>query len=285
MKIETPALGKLIRRTIIVAYREDTTELEQAFAREGLSPEVQRPTYSETENTYSRTIRCLLNHLAAWRKATAADGYSCIVEADFVPCRGLSSLPAPFDPVRQGPLAWAFLYAGGPRFLGLEPGPCFRGHAACPVAILVSPAVAERLVQFAEKYLRETTDLTGYSLWDTIFQWHLVGMGARCYMPWRHYGEHGGMPNPEHGAAGGGLVARMGVLRNHHAECLMAPLAFLPPYAQGSRSRFWRTRLLAKLVGFGRACTGRVVALENSPSWSVRLRAHGYAFRRLLSLP
>lgn len=282
MKIPAPPLRSLVRRTIILAYREDTTELERCLAAEGFAPEIQRATYTPQEQTYSRTIRCLLNHLAAWRLAAATAGHTLVVEADFVPCRGLAALPAPFDPNRHGPLTWAFLYGGGPRFLRVEEGPFIMGHAACPVALLISPEVAVHLVAFAERIMRETPDLTAYSQWDTTFQWQIMGSGARCYVPLRHYGEHGGLPNPEHNAISAGLVARLGVLQNHHAECLAGPLAFLPPYARGSRLRFLRTRALAKLVGFGRLLSGRVVALESS-TVAQRRRAYWLALRRLIS--
>lgn len=283
MKPPSPPLRALIRHTVILAYREDTTTLENAFRTEGLSPVVQRPVYTPEEQRYSRTIRCLLNHAAAWRAAAAADGYTLVVEADFVPCRGFADFPAPFDPNRHGPLAWAFLYAGGPRFIRIESGPFICGHAACPVALLISPAVAGHLAAYAEQLVRDTADLSAYSLWDTVFQWHIMGSGALCYLPWRHYGEHGGMPNPEHGASGEGLAGRLGV-RNHHAECLLGPLAFLPPYARGSRMRYLRTRLVAKFVGFARVLIGRVVEPSYPMTRRERIRAYRLAFRRLLSI-
>ena len=89
-----PPLRKLIKRTIILAYREDTSQLENTLRAAGLDPVIQRRTYTPTEQTYSRTIRCLLNHTDAWRAAAAAtDGYTLILEADFVPCRDFTTLP------------------------------------------------------------------------------------------------------------------------------------------------------------------------------------------------
>ncbi len=285
-----PPLRVLIARTIILAYREDTSILENALRAEGLAPVVQRRTYDLTEQTYSRTIRCLLNHADAWRAAAAAsDGYTLIVEADFVPCRGFASLRAPFDPEQHGPLAWAFLYAGGPRFIRVLSGGFIWGHAACPVAILVPPGVATHLAGFADKLIRDTPDLTAYSLWDTVFQWHMMGHGATCFMPYRHYGEHGGLPNPEHKIAGHGRLAQLArrlhldVFDNHHAECLQAPLAFLPSYARGRRLLYLRTRLLAKLVGLARVFTGRVVEPGHAMTRRERLRAYRFAFSRLVS--
>jgi len=283
-----PGLGSLIRHTEILAHREDTTLLENALRNEGLDPFVQRKTdYSPPEMSYSRTIRCLMNHAEAWRRAATVSGHTLIVEADFVPCRGFSGLPAPFDPAIHGPLAWAFLYGGGPRIFQVLPGGYIWGHASCPVAVLVSPEVASFLADFAAALIRDTTDLGAYSLWDTFFQWHMMGHQARCFIPYRHYGEHGGEPNPEHKQSGSGTLAGSRILRkaglgsNHHAECLCAPLLFLPAYAHGSRLRYFRIRITAKFIGLARVLLGRVVEPNQNMPFPERLRALGTAFRRL----
>ena len=93
-----PALGSVVKRTLIVAYKEDTTQLEDFLRSQGFTPEVLRPSYTETELGYSRAIRCLLNHTRAWELAASTEGHTLIMEADFVPCRDLRSLPCPFDP-------------------------------------------------------------------------------------------------------------------------------------------------------------------------------------------
>jgi hypothetical protein len=226
---------------------------------------VLRPTYTEKELSYSRTIRCLLNHDSAWALARAINGLTLIMEADFVPCEGFGSLPLPFDPAARGDTAWSFLYAGGPRMFSVLPDGSLPGHAACPVAYLISSRVGAWLNEYTREELARHGDLTRYSLWDTQFQWHLMGKGATCFMPWRHYGEHGGLPNREHQSAGIGvakrfrLIGRLGLGRNHHADVLYAPLKFLPPYAQGRRHRLWRTRLEAKLTGWLKLFSGKVV--------------------------
>lgn len=285
---QPPTLGSLVRHTVILAHREDTTLLEDALRGEGFDPVVQRKTdYTPLEMTYSRTIRCLMNHAEAWRHAAGAAGHSLIMEADFVPCRGFAQLPAPFDPHIHGPLSWAYLYAGGPRIFQVLPGGYLWGHSSCTVAILISPQVASHLADFAENLIRTTEDLGAYSLWDTFIQWHMMGHQIRCFVPFRQYGEHGGLPNPEHLASGSGTLAGsllfrwMGLGGNHHAECLWAPLLFLPAYARGSRLRYFRTRLAAKLVGLARVLLGRVVEPGQSMSPLDRLRALVTAFRRL----
>lgn len=287
---QQPTLGSLVRHTVILAHREDTTLLENALRAEGLDPFVQRKSnYSPLETTYSSSIRCLMNHADAWRRAASASGHTLVVEADFVPCRGFCGLPAPFDPAIHGPLAWAFLYAGGPRIFRVLPGGYLWGHSCCSVAMLISPEVAPHLADFADELIRTTEDLRAYSLWDTIFQWHMMGHQARCFVPYRQYGEHGGLPNPEHRNSGSGILAGsrffrlLGLGGNHHAECLWGPLMFLPAYARGSRLRYYRTRLTAKLVGLARLFLGRVVEPTQAMSPTERVHALWTAIRRLAS--
>jgi hypothetical protein len=284
-----PPLRSYIAQTLIVAYREDTSTLEQALRSEGLDPIVLRPEYTPLELTYSRTIRCLLNHTAAWRRASEVEGYTLVMEADFVPCRGFSDLPMPFAPESQGSAAWAFLYAGGPRiFKRLHDG-SMPGHSACPVACLISPQVGKWLCDYTREELVRHSDLTRYSLWDTQFQWHMMGKGATCFMPWRHYGEHGGISNPEHLKAGVGVAKRnplfrwLGLGSNHHAEVLYAPLHFLPAYAKGSRSRLWRTRLEAKVTAVLKLTCGKVATPDRECSMGERLRLYFSCVVRLCS--
>ncbi len=282
-----PSVNVLADLAIILAYKEDTARLEKALRDEGFTVEVQRATYDERELTYSRTIRCLLNHQAAWRRAADRERCTVVVESDFVPCVGFGRTPAPFDPARHGPLAWAFLYGGGPRIFWAHADGTLEGHAACPVATLVSPLAAPLLVRFAEEEIARC-DPSAHSMWDTVFQWSIMGWGGRCFLPFRHYGEHGGIANPEHGVARVGWASRFPLLmrfdgfNNHHAECLLGPLRFLPPYARGSRVRFLATRLAARFVGWGRLLTGRVAAPVRELPARDRRRARLAALIRLL---
>jgi hypothetical protein len=285
-----PSLRSVVTQTIIIAYKEDITLLSAVLAEEGFSPVVQRREYSELELGYSRTIRCLLNHDDAWSRARKVSGYTLIVEADFVPCQGFGDLPVPFDPKVQGEKGWAFLYAGGPRVFALHADGSVQGHAACPVAYLISPFLGQCLNTFTTEEFERQPDLTQYSLWDTAFQWYMMGMGARCFMPWRQYGEHGGLPNKEHHKAGisrmtKSWVARLfGVGNNHHADVLYAPLKFSPAYAKGRTWLFYRTRLEAKIFGWLRLFTGRMVMPPGSmPLWQ-KVRLFHICFRRMLGL-
>jgi hypothetical protein len=282
-----PSLASIVTRAYILAYTEDTSQLEQALAAEGFSPVALRPRYSDEELTYSRTIRCLLNHDHAWRNAASHDGFTLVMEADFVPCENFGKLPIPFSPAAHGGNAWAFLYGGGPRIFKRHPDGSLQGHAACPVAYLISPRVGAWLAEYTSEELARHGDLTRYSLWDTQFQWHLMGKGALCFMPWHQYGEHGGLSNPEHQRAGTGVAKRnpflayLGFGANHHAEVLWSPLKFLPAYARNSRWTFWRTRAEAKLIGWLRLFTGRVVQRTGRRTFGESLRLYAACGLRL----
>lgn len=284
-----PSLRSQVTETLVLAFREDTTELEDALRAEGFAPIVLRPEYSAVEMTYSRTIRCLLNHAAAWRRAAVGQGLTLVLEADFVPCRGFGDLPMPFDPTLHGSKAWAYLYTGGPRIFRQFADGTFQGHSATPVACVMSPQVAGWLCEYVPEELARHGDLTRYSLWDTQHQWYIMGKGAMCFMPWRSYGEHGGLANPEHRQAGTGLGNRkallrwLGLGRNHHAEVLYGPLRFLPLYAQTSRWRYRRVRFEAKLTALAKLLVGRVVHLIERCSVRTRIRLYVACFVRLCS--
>lgn len=282
-----PPLNSIVRQTYILAYKEDTRLLELALQEESFTPVVLRPEYSSNELSYSRTIRCLLNHNSAWQKAASSKDFTLVMEADFVPCKNFGRLPIPFDPDKHDGRAWAFLYAGGARVFTRHPDGSLQGHAACPVAYLIPPKVGQWLTEYTQEELVRHGDLTQYSLWDTQFQWQLMGKGAICFMPWRHYGEHGGISNPEHKTAGIGIAKRIPLLAclgfgaNHHADVLWSSLKFLPPYAQGSRLKFLRTRAEAKLIGWLKLFTGRVVQRINVPTMSQCLRLYTVCLLRL----
>ena len=274
-----PALRDCVARACILAWREDTSALERALAEEGFRVEVLRPTYTDREMGFSRVARCLLNHRGAWARCAAQDGLWMVVEADFVPCRGLGSLPLPFPPELRN-RAWAWLYAGGPRLYEWWPGGYLRGHACTMVAGVMGPEIAQALVAFADAELaRHGPEML--SPWDTYLQFELRKKGKLSFFPARQYGEHGGIPNPEHALAG------MGMKGSHQADVLWGPLHFLPPYARGSRLRYGGYRLRAKLLGAARLLAGRFIepgTLRNVPDPRVRRRMIATGIRRLLNL-
>lgn len=248
----TAALIDAVKRVIVVAYKENVDQLEQALSHEGWEPEIQRLDYTAEQLLYPAAIRCFLNHREAWRKAADSQGYTLVCEADFVPCVGIGRLRV-FWPTTI-PLSWGYLYQGSPRLLAIienEGRSFLRGHCAPLVAYVIDAQVAKIFLDFfddeASRY-----GLENYFSFEAHLQWFAMGRGALAFIPSAHYGEHGGRPNAEH--ARSGVVSRSG---EHRADVLVGRLHFLPQYADGSVTRFWATRARYWLLGILRLTTGR----------------------------
>lgn len=233
---------------VIVAHKEDTTQLRTALLAEGLSVDEVRGPYTQEQQSYSK--RCMGNHANAWRIAKSRLQPTIVVEADFVPVKGFGSLPVPV-PIDRLDKSLGYLYSVGPEIWDLAGPDIARGHAGGTVALLIPQQVAELLLVFFEEELRR--DPQGrYSPWDTQIGYWLMKRGVESYIPFRQYGEHGGIGNPEHAKAGLG--------RAHRADALWGPLAFMPTYACGSLPRYWRTRVWARVWGVGRLAGLRILA-------------------------
>ena len=99
-------------------------------------------------------------------------------------------------------LAWGYLYQGSPRILAMVGSkPYLRGHCAPTVAYVVNARVAKILCDFFE-YEFARYDPAEYYTFEAHLQWWAMGRGAKAFIPLRHYGEHGGLPNPEHAQHG-----------------------------------------------------------------------------------
>ena len=120
-----------------------------------------------------------------------------------------------------------------------------------------------------------------YFTFDAHLQWFAMGQGAQAYIPMKHYGEHGGFPNPEHMARG--KIARAGV---HRADNLKAPLHFLPAYARNSRINFALVRVGARARGWARLFSGRWIVKTDvyKIPLSTRLRMYLIGIWRLSEL-
>jgi len=251
-----PTLHDVIDKVIIIAYREDVSRLVSTLKLEGFKVEVLRPNYTHEEMTYSSNSRTFISHRKAWQKAIESSGYTLICEADFVPCRGIGQFET-FWPL-ENTYAWGYLYQGSPRVLAILGADRFlRAHTSPLVCYVVNRTVAALMIKFFE-YEQTEYDLRTYFTFDSHLQWYVMGRGAEAYMPLRHYGEHGGMANPEHG--------RLGSLPNrgqHRADNLMSSLHFLPAYAKGSYLAFLRVRVAARLLGLARLMSGRWIIRTN----------------------
>jgi hypothetical protein len=244
---------------LIVTHREDTTALRAAMANEGLAAEEVRGPYTPEQLKYSAVMQALVNHANAWRIAASRDLPTIVAEPDFVPVRGFGNLPLPVPPGKSTN-SLAYLYSVGPEIWDLATPDIARGRGGSVVAVVVPPAVASLLMNFFEEELIANAAGT-YRPWDSGMGYWLLNKGIESYLPYRHYGEHGGIGNPEH--------AKFGLGRSHRADALQASLAFLPIYARGSIVRFWATRLRGRFWGLLRLVTGRLLP------WHDIARAHG----------
>jgi hypothetical protein len=252
--LQVPRLRDIIERSVVLCYREDVTALQRTLAQEGLNPSIYRPIYSGEELKLPSATRTFMSHRNAWQLAAKATGYTLICEADFIPCRGVGDFPV-FWP-ENSPKAWGYLYQGSPRLLALKEG-FLRGHCAPLVAYVVNKYTAEILLRFYDLEVSRRKE-TEYYTFDAHLQWYAMGEGAEAYIPAYHYGEHGGLPNPEHAKLG--RLPRAGI---HRADNLIGPLAFLPHYAKGSMWVFYTERLKARGLGFLRLLMGRWIKKTN----------------------
>jgi len=270
-------LNGQINRVYVLACEENTTELERAFRAEGFSAKVIRPEYDAAQTSWSRAAKCLWGHRCIWQEiAQAEDSLVIVCEADFVPCVGIGKLPLPFH-MDDAPDALGYLYAGGVEVFDIHHGLYARGHASCTVAYVVGPSVARRLIDFADQHLADHG--SGHTLWDCDLGWDVKKQGVKCWMPYRQYGEHGGIPNPEHAA--------QGFNPTHQADLLYDRLQFLPAYAKGSRLTYCKTRLMARIRGLGRLVGNRYLHPHDCkrakingtliPFLKFAFQRHGYA--------
>jgi hypothetical protein len=273
MKNSSPknTLLNAAKTVIIVAHKEDTSALNASLRKEGFDVEEVRGPYSAVEINYSAAMRCFVNHANAWRRVVKYQRPCLVVEADFVPCVGFGGF---MPPVRQGDLenSLGYLYAVGPQFWDLENDRVMRGHAGGMVALYVHPHVAGLMLDFFQEKT-SAVSVGEYSAWDSELGYWLKKRCVESYLPYRHYGEHGGIGNPEHKAAGLG--------RPHQADVLASELHFLPAYAKSCRLRYVVTRVRAKIWGIIRLCAGRVMAVHDIRRGPVRRLIKFLVFRIL----
>lgn len=143
------------------------------------------------------------------------------------------------------------------------------------VAYVIAPTVASMLLEFFQEQCSANPS-GAYQPWDAAVGYWLKARGVQSYLPYRQYGEHGGIANPEH--------ARAGLGRPHQADALAGPLAFIPLYAHGSLMTLLRVRLRARLWGWVRLLAGRSLAwhdlLRTEP-----LRMFSFVAGRLMVTP
>lgn len=271
-------LVQSVGKVFIIAHKEPTQSLEQAFQREGFDCEVLRQVPQPEYQTYSRSYLCLLNHRHAWEKASQANQLTLIVEADFVPVRGLGQLPLPC-PANLPNLGIAWLYVCAPQVYSVSKDGYADGFSVSTVAYLVSPQSAQCLIELADD-IKRTIGPEHYSSWDSTIDQFLRSRQFKNYIPFRNYGEHGGHPNPEH--------RQRGLSPAHRADVLYGQLAFLPLYAMQNAKhqyiKYFRVRLYARLKGLGRLVLGKFVRIQVLKKSGVPARLLSFTIRRQFSI-
>lgn len=236
--------------TLIITYQESTELLEEFLNREGFHCQVLRQEDKPELKNFSPSYRCLLNHCRAWHLAVAQAKPTLILEADFVPVVRFGQLPLPFNSQeRQVGIAW--IYTCAPQVYSVSKEGYAEGFSVSTVAYLVMPQAARYLLEFAAE-IEKTTAPTAYSSWDSKLDGFLREKNLKNYIPFRNYGEHGGLPNLEH--------HRHGLSKTHRAGVLYNRLAFLPLYSSQTgigRVRVLLIRFRARFKEFARLILGK----------------------------
>jgi GR25 family glycosyltransferase involved in LPS biosynthesis len=243
-------LRDCIERVFILAYREDTQQLEAAIAQSGFAVEVLRQQHQAEFQDFSSSYLCLLNHRSAWERVVQANQLTLIVEADFVPVINFGDLPLPFN-AADPTVGIVWLYTCAPQLYSVSPEGFAEGYSTAMVAYIVTPNSAKCLVQLAES-IEQSIGAKTYSTWDSTVEKFLRTKGFKNYIPFQNYGEHGGKPNPEH--------RQHGLSSSHRADVLYNKLAFLPLYAESTKNPAFtllKTRSQARVKGIARLVSGK----------------------------
>jgi GR25 family glycosyltransferase involved in LPS biosynthesis len=265
---------EVIGRAFIIAYKESTYLLEDALINEDLQCEVLRQQHQPEYKNFSPSYLCLLNHLRAWKIAAMENQPTLIVEADFVPVIGFGKLPLPFNPNHTS-VGMCWLYTCATQIYSISADGYAEGFSVSTVAYIVTPQAAKKLIDFAEQWMNQS-DHSAYSTWDSHLDNFLRSQKLKNYIPFRNYGEHGGLPNLEH--------SRHGLSKTHRADVLYSKLAFMPLYASKSYVNFLSVRLQARIKGIARLLTGKFLRFSILKRVRVPARLVSYAIRRQICL-
>ncbi|MGC1306027.1 MAG: LPS biosynthesis glycosyltransferase [Phormidesmis sp.] len=238
-----------IDQTFIIAYKEATEQLTDALTAAGCNCTVLRQVHQPGYETYSPSFLCLLNHRSAWELALRATKPTLIVEADFVPVKNFAALPPPFNP-DDSAMGIAWLYTCAAQIYNVsttQSGTFAQGYSTSMVAYVITPNSARLLIDLAAQVEKDPGP-RAYSVWDSGIEYYLRDRHLHNYVPFRNYGEHGGLPNPEH--------KQNKLSKAHRADVLYGALAFAPMYAcaSGSVNRgLWvKERVYGRIKGLGR---------------------------------
>ncbi|MGA9381433.1 MAG: LPS biosynthesis glycosyltransferase [Phormidium sp.] len=266
-----------IGKVFIIAYKEPTQLLEETLSKENFQYEVLRQEHKPEYQTYSRSYLCLMNHRHAWEKAIQENKPTLIIEADFVPVINFGKLPLPFNP-QQSNVGISWLYTCASQLYSVSDEGYAEGFSTSMVAYIITPTSAKYLIELAEE-IGEKYGTNAYSSWDSDIDKFLRKKGLKNYIPFRNYGEHGGLPNLEH--------YKNGLSKTHRADVLYGKLAFLPFYAceeRGGKEKLLIARIKARFKGIARLLLGKFLRIPVIQGSSTPTRLISFAIRRQLSL-
>ncbi|HAX77741.1 MAG TPA: LPS biosynthesis glycosyltransferase [Cyanobacteria bacterium UBA11372] len=277
---QTPSTYRLVdclSKVLIIACKESTDLLEEVLTKEGFHVEVLRQEHKPEYQNFSRSYLCLMNHRRAWEQAATASKPTLIIEADFVPVVGFGQLPLPFNP-SQNNVGISWLYTCAPQVYSVSAEGYAEGFSASTVAYIITPQGAKCLIDLAEE-TREKKGAEVYSAWDSGVDNFLRAKKLKNYIPFRNYGEHGGLPNLEH--------YKNGLSKTHRADVLYGKLAFLPLYAAAEKGEYLKllsARFEARLKGIARLATGKFLRIRVLQGSKFPARMLSFAIRRQLSM-
>jgi GR25 family glycosyltransferase involved in LPS biosynthesis len=262
-------ISQTIGQTYVIAYREPTDQLIQTLEAEQFTVELHRQAPNPKFANYSPSYRCLLNHQSAWEKIAQATQPGLIIEADFAPVKNFGQLPVPY-PTDLDNTGIAWLYTCAPQIYTVTHQGYAPGFSVASVAYILTPAAAQALLNLHHRH----PDPTRYSSWDSEVEEFLRDRQFINYVPFRNYGEHGGIPNPEH--------RQHGLSSFHRADTLYDRLAFMPLYAK-TPWQYYQARLQARLKGIVRLLTGRFLRPKIMSESSSPFRLLRFAITRQFS--
>ena len=216
-----------------------------------------------------------MGHHDAWSECSQQSGFSLVVEADFVPVIGFGQQTVPIPEHMIG-RAWGWLYSSGQRAYEFD-GTYIRGHSATTVAYIIDDKAASKILGFMDHEFSQYNPRE-YRPWDTYVRMYAQNRDVFMYLPFRSYGEHGGMPNTEH--------KTNQINPSHQADVLINRLHFLPSYARNSKARYFFVRARAYAKAWARLLCFRYIELPTlqtpTTDWRYKVRFVVGAVSRLL---
>ncbi len=261
-----------VDKAYIICHSSSTEELSKSLTKNNLDVEELRQKPKKSWNKYSNIYKCLLNHERAWKKALNNE-FTLIVEEDFVPVSNFGDFSLPFDPKKDFGICW--IYYCGPRIYSASDTGYIEGGATSLVAYIINKKSAALLIEFAKKMKK--TMKGKYYPFDSDIDGYFIKKGLKNYIAFRNYGEHGGLPNPEHRQ---NKTGNQGI---HRADVLAGKLDFMPLYSKHNIIIYIVVRIKARIKGLVRLFSGRYLRPKIFCSSSFPLRLLKCAIKRHLT--